>query len=304
VLNGPNPGVGAFVVRRSESRNVMRIAVTGGTGFIGGRLIPRLRAHGHESVLLRHGDDWPAVTLDGMDAVIHLAGEPVAQRWTADAKRRIRESRVEGTEGLVRALADTARRPAVLISGSAIGFYGDRGDEDLTEESTPGGGFLAGVTREWEAAADDAAALGIRVVKIRTGIVLGREGGTLAKLLPIFRAGIGGRVGSGRQWMSWIHADDMAELLVFAVEQGGVCGALNGTAPKPATNAEFTRQLAAALHRPAVFPVPLFALRLLYGEMAEVVVGSQRVLPRATEAAGFQFRYPELRGALEQLLGT
>jgi len=280
----------------------MRIAVTGGTGFVGGRLIPRLRARGHESVLLRHGDDWPAVALDGMDAVIHLAGEPVAQRWTADAKRRIRESRVEGTEGLVRALADTARRPAVLVSGSAIGFYGDRGDEELTEESTPGAGFLAGVTREWEAAADDAAGLGIRVVKIRTGVVLGREGGTLRKLLPIFRAGIGGRVGSGRQWMSWIHADDMADLLVFAVEQGVVCGVLNGTAPNPATNAEFTSQLAAVLQRPAVFPVPLLALRLLYGEMAEVVAGSQRVLPRATESAGFQFRHPELHGALERLL--
>jgi len=280
----------------------MRIAVTGGTGFIGGRLIPRLRAHGHESVLLRHGDDWPAVALDGLDAVIHLAGEPVAQRWTADAKRRIRESRVDGTQGLVRALADTARRPAVLVSGSAIGIYGDRGDEELTEESAPGNGFLAGVARDWEKAADGAVALGIRVVKIRTGIVLGREGGTLKKLLPLFRAGIGGPVGSGRQWMSWIHADDMAELLVFAVEQGGVFGALNGTAPNPAINAVFTRELAAVLHRPAALPVPLFALRLLYGEMAEIVAGGQRVLPRAAEAAGCHFRYPELRGALEQLL--
>ena len=280
----------------------MRIAVTGGTGFIGGRLIPRLRAHGHESVLLRHGDDWPSVALDGMDAVIHLAGEPVAQRWTAEAKRRIRESRVEGTQGLVQALAETARKPAVLVSGSAIGFYGDRGDEELTEESAVGRGFLADVAREWEKAADEARTLGIRVVKIRTGIVLGPEGGTLKKLVPIIRAGIGGRVASGRQWMSWIHADDMAELLVFAVEQAGVCGALNATAPNPVTNAEFTRQLAAVLHRPAAFPVPLFALRLLYGEMAEVVAGSQRVLPRAAEAAGFQFGYPDLRGALDQLL--
>ena len=282
----------------------MRIAVTGGTGFIGGRLIPLLRARGHESVLLRHGDDWPAVALDGMDAVVHLAGEPVAQRWTADAKRRIRESRVEGTRDLIRALGNTVNKPAVLVSGSAIGFYGHRGDEMLSEDSGCGDGFLADVTRDWERAADEALALGIRVVKLRTGIVLGREGGTLAKLLPVFRAGLGGRVGTGRQWLSWIHADDMAGLLAFAVENPAVAGVLNGTAPNPVTNAEFTRNLAAVLHRPAVFTVPLFALRMMYGEMAEVVASSQRVLPRAAEAAGFRFGYPELRGALERLLST
>jgi uncharacterized protein (TIGR01777 family) len=196
-----------------------------------------------------------------------------------------------------------ARKPAVLVSGSAIGIYGSRGDEILTESSAPGDGFLADVTGEWESAADGAAALGIRVVKVRTGIVLGPEGGTLAKLLPIFRAGVGGRVASGRQWMSWIHADDLADLFVFAVEEAGVQGVLNGTAPNPVTNVEFTRQLAGALHRPALFPVPVFALRLLYGEMAEVVTGSQRVLPQAAQAAGFHFRYPELRAALEQMLG-
>jgi uncharacterized protein (TIGR01777 family) len=281
----------------------MRIAVTGATGFIGGRLVPRLRARGHECVLMKHGEVWSADAMDGAGAVIHLAGEPVAQRWTADVKRRIRSSRGEGTRSLVRAMSGLAGKPAVLVSGSAIGIYGSRGEEVLTESSTPGDGFLADVVREWESAADGAAALGMRVVKIRTGIVLGPEGGTLAKLLPIFRVGAGGRVASGRQWMSWIHADDMADVFVFAVEEAGVHGVLNATAPNPVTNAEFTRELAAVLHRPALFPVPLLALKLLYGEMAEVVAGSQRVLPQAAEAAGVVFRYPQLRAALEQMLG-
>ena len=283
----------------------MRIALTGASGFIGGRLVPGLRARGHKCTLIRHGEGgWPADLLDGADAVIHLAGEPVAQRWNDAVKRRIRDSRVDGTRKLVRAIAATTQKPAVLVSGSAIGIYGSRGDEILTESSAPGEGFLADVTREWESAADEATALGIRVIQIRTGIALGPEGGTLKKLLPIFRAGIGGRVASGRQWMSWIHADDLADLFMFAVRQETVHGVLNGTAPDPVTNAEFTRELARALHRPAVFPVPLFALRLLYGEMADVVVASQRVLPRAAEDAGFRFRYPELRIALEALLAS
>jgi uncharacterized protein len=281
----------------------MRIALTGASGFIGGRLVPRLLARGHECVSLKRGD-WTAESMDGADAVIHLAGEPVAQRWTADVKRRIRDSRTEGTRSLVGAMSGLARKPAVLVSGSAIGIYGSRGDEILTESCAPGEGFLAGVTREWESTADGAAPLGIRVAKIRTGIVLGPEGGTLAKLLPIFRAGAGGRVTSGRQWMSWIHADDLADLFAFAAEGASVQGVFNGTAPNPVTNAEFTRELAGVLHRPAVFPVPLFALRLLYGEMAEVVAGSQRVLPRAAEDAGFRFRYPKLRAALEALIAS
>ena len=208
------------------------------------------------------------------------------------------------TRNLVQAMSGLDRKPAVLVSGSAIGIYGSRGDEILTESSTPGNGFLAEVTRGWESAADEAAGLGIRVVKVRTGIVLGPEGGTLGKLLPIFRMGAGGRVASGRQWMSWIHADDLADLFAFAVEEASVQGALNGTAPDPVTNAEFTRDLAAALHRPALFPVPVFALRLLYGEMEEVVTGSHCVLPRAAEVAGFQFRYPELRAALKHMLAS
>jgi uncharacterized protein (TIGR01777 family) len=251
-------------------------------------------------VLIKRGE-W---RFDGADAVIHLAGEPVAQRWTAEVKKRIRDSRGEGTRNLVRAMDGLERKPGVLVSGSAIGFYGSRGHEILTEASAPGDGFLADVTREWESAADGAAALGIRVVKIRTGIVLAPEGGTLKKMLPIFRLGAGGRIASGRQWMSWIHADDLADLFIFAVGTGGVHGALNGTAPNPVTNSDFTRQLALALHRPALFPVPLFSLRLLYGEMAEVIAGSQRVLPSAVEAAGFEFRYPELGAALADLIAS
>lgn len=280
--------------------SAMRIALTGATGFIGGRLVPRLRARGHECVFMKRGTG----PLEGANAVVHLAGEPVAQRWSAEVKRRIRDSRVEGTRNLVSFVSGMARKPAVLVSGSAIGYYGSRGDEILTEVSEPGIGFLAEVTRESESAADGAAALGIRVVKIRTGLVLGPEGGTLAKLLPIFRAGVGGPVASGRQWMSWIHADDLADLFVFALEETNLEGAFNGTAPNPVTNAEFTRELAAVLHRPAVLPVPLIALRLLYGDMAEVVASSQRVLPRATEASGFQFQYPELRVALPALLAS
>jgi len=282
----------------------MRIVLTGASGFIGGRLVPRLRARGHECLLKKHGEGWPAEVLEGADAVIHLAGEPVAQRWNDAVKRRIRDSRVAGTRKLVLAMAAAQRKPAVLVCGSAIGIYGSRSDEILTESSSPGDGFLADVTREWESAADEAVPLGIRVVKVRTGIALGTEGGTLNKILPIFRAGVGGRIASGRQWMSWIHADDLADLFMFAVRQETVHGVLNGTAPDPVTNAEFTRELASALHRPAVFPVPLFAMRLLYGEMADVVVASQRVLPRAAEEAGFRFRYPELCGALEALLAS
>ena len=280
----------------------MRIVLTGAGGFIGGRLIPRLRARGHECLPMRHGDGWRAEAMEGADAVVHLAGEPVAQRWTAEAKRRIRASRVEGTRSLVRAMGELARKPPVLVSGSAIGVYGSRGDEVLTEHSRPGDDFLAGVTREWESAADEAGAMGVRVVKVRTGIALGPEGGTLAKLLPFFRMGLGGRVASGKQWMSWIHVDDLADLIIFAVENAEARGAFNGTAPHPVTNAEFTRVLAGVLHRPAVFPVPLFALKLMYGEMSEVVAGSQRVLPQAAEAAGFRFGYPDLRGALEEML--
>jgi uncharacterized protein (TIGR01777 family) len=190
--------------------------------------------------------------------------------------------------------------PSVLICASAIGIYGSRRDEPLTEASRAGDGFLADVTRDWEAAGDSAGTLGVRVVKLRIGVVLGRDGGALSKMLPLFRAGVGGRLGSGRQWMSWIHVDDVIGLLLFALDNSVVRGPVNATAPNPVRNSEFTKELAAALHRPAVLPVPGWALNLIYGEMSSVLFASQRVLPQAAEQAGFAFRYSELRGALEE----
>ena len=298
----------------------MKITVTGATGFIGSRLTKSLLEGGHTvHVLARRRvagvpdsvgfSEWkstneepPPESLAGADAVIHLAGEPVAQRWTPEVKKRIRTSRVEGTRQLVNALSTQSRRPAVLVSGSAIGFYGSRGDEVLTEDSDAGDDFLAGVTIEWEHAAELAEALGIRVVLLRTGLVLGKEGGALAKMLPPFRFGLGGRLGSGKQWMSWIHIDDLIRLVLFCVENAAVRGPVNGTAPQPVTNKQFTRELAAVLHRPAILPVPQFVLRRALGEMANAALGSQRVIPAAAQAAGFQFQYPQLRAALERLL--
>ena len=249
--------------------------------------------------LSRHAP--PAESLREADAVIHLAGEPLAQRWTAEAKRRIRESRVAGTRNLVEALAALPRRPEALICASAIGYYGSRGDEVLTESSAPGSGFLPEVCVAWEREAQAAEAFGMRVVRVRTGLVLDAGGGALVRMLPPFRMGVGGRLGSGRQWMSWIHLEDLAALFQFAVESQ-VRGPLNAVAPNPVTNSDFTRELARALRRPAVFPVPGFALRLLFGEMADVLLASQRVAPGAAEAAGFRFRFPQLAPALEGLL--
>ncbi len=298
----------------------MKITITGATGFIGSRLTKSLLDSGHAIHILgrrRAADlpesvgfsEWkstneepPAESLTGADAVIHLAGEPVAQHWTPEAKKRIRASRVEGTRQLVNALSTQSRRPAVLVSGSAIGFYGSRGDEVLTEESDPGDDFLARVTSEWESAAELAEALGIRVVRLRTGLVLGKEGGALAKMLPPFRFGLGGRLGSGKQWMSWIHIDDLIRLILFSIENPAIHGPVNGTGPQPVTNAQFTKELAAVLHRPAVLPAPRFALKLALGEMANAVLGSQRVVPTVAQSAGFEFQYPQLRAALERLL--
>ena len=293
----------------------MNITLTGATGFIGQRLTARLRAGGH--VLRALGRRaapgiattvWdglgpaPAAALEGAHAMVHLAGEPVAQRWNTAVKQRIRDSRVQGTRGLVDSLAKLDAKPEVLVCASAIGYYGSRGGELLTEVCPPGEGYLEDVCVEWEREADRAAALGIRVVKVRIGIVLGKEGGALAQMLPPFRMGVGGPLGGGRQWMSWIHADDLVAMIGFALEQREVAGVLNGVAPHPVTNSEFTRELARALHRPALFPVPAFALRALFGEMSRILLASQRVLPEAAQAAGFVFRYPELRGALAEIL--
>jgi uncharacterized protein (TIGR01777 family) len=296
----------------------MKIVISGASGLIGRRLMKSLAGEGHTlHVLSRHAGTnlpagvrisaWdtksepPAEALDGADAVVHLAGEPVAQRWNDEVKRKIRESRVTGTEHLVAAMAKSAARPKTLICASAIGYYGSRGDDVLTEASGPGTGYLPEVCVAWEKAAQGAEALGVRVVRVRIGIVLDAKGGALAKMLPPFKLGVGGNVGNGRQWMSWIHIEDLVEMFRFALSSG-VTGAINGVAPAPVTNAEFTKTLAAVLHRPALFPVPTLALRVLFGEMSDVLLGSQRVLPKAAESAGFEYRFPRLDTALAELL--
>jgi len=297
----------------------MDVTITGGSGFIGRRLLKTLGAAGHSlHVFSRYGGMYlpkgvgisvwnpvqgppPRQSLENADAVIHLAGEPVAERWTAESKRRIRESRVAGTRQLVEALAALPRRPSVLLCASAIGYYGDAGDQPLDESAAPGSGFLPEVCVAWEREARQAEAFGLRVVSIRIGLVLDPRGGALQRMLPPFRFGLGGRLGSGQQWMSWIHLGDLADLFRFALENP-VRGPLNGAAPEPVRNVDFTRELARALHRPALFPVPSIALKALFGEMASVLLESQRVLPRAAEAAGFRFRFPRLGPALADLL--
>jgi hypothetical protein len=297
----------------------MNITISGASGFIGRHMLKSLAKAGHSlHVLSRHAGTnlpagvrmsaWdplkgppPAESLRAADVIIHLAGEPVAQRWTAAAKRRIGESRVTGTRHLVEALAALPHRPEALICASAIGYYGSRGDEILTEASAPGSGFLPDVCVAWESQAQAAEAFGMRVVRVRTGLVLDAGGGALRRMLPPFRLGVGGRLGSGRQWMSWIHLEDLAGLFQLAAESQ-IRGPLNGVAPYPVTNSDFTREMARALGRPAVFPIPEFALRLLLGEMADVLLASQRVTPGAAEAAGFRFRFPQLAPALAGLL--
>jgi uncharacterized protein (TIGR01777 family) len=298
----------------------MNFLLTGATGFIGRRLIARLRERGHHvSLFTRRVDPggdpnvgqyfWdmkgpaPVEPFRDADVVIHLAGEPVAQRWSDEVKQRIRESRVIGTRHLVEGMARAERRPRVLISSSASGYYGDRGDELLTEASLPGSGFLPEVCQAWETEASRAQSLGVRVAAIRTGIVLGQGGGALEKMLPPFKMGVGGKLGDGKQWMSWIHIDDLVELYRFAAESEGVSGPLNGVAPEPVRNAEFTQALARTLHRPAIFPVPKFALQVLFGEMSRILLESQRIDPQAVRAAGFEWRYPKLSAALAVVLG-
>ena len=274
----------------------MNVAITGASGMIGKRLRQRLVEAGHTAHPIPRDGAVPVC-----DAIVNLAGEPIAQRWTEAARKRIYDSRVEGMRQLVNTLSQKTPRPSVLVCASAVGIYGSRGDELLTEDAAPGTGFLPRVVMDWEEAAQSAEPLGIRVVSLRFGVVLG-PGGALAKLLPLFRLGVGGRLGSGRQWMSWIHIDDVVSLILFAMENAATSGVLNATSPHPVTNEEFTRILAAALHRPPLLPVPAFALKLTLGEMSQVLLDSQRVLPAATQAAGFHFQYPDLPGALENIL--
>jgi hypothetical protein len=241
-------------------------------------------------------------SVPSVDAIVHLAGEPVAQRWTGEVKKRIYNSRVDGTRKLVSAMGDLQNKPAVLITASAVGYYGDRGDEVLMEDSAPGKDFLAQLCVNWEEEATRALEFGVRVVRIRIGIVLGRDGGALKQMLTPFRLGIGGRLGNGCQWMPWIHVDDLLGLFVFAAENASIQGPLNGSSPEPVTNAEFTRRLAQALHRPAMLRVPKFALKLVLGEIADFALASSKVVPDAPTRSGFKFAFPELGEALKALL--
>jgi len=285
----------------------MEALVTGATGFIGKALCARLE---RPRVLSRRPGPgafpWdaergppPAEAVEGVEVVFHLAGDPVAEgRWTAEKKRRIRDSRVLGTRNLVAALSAAKARPKVLVSASAVGLYGDRGDEPLTESAAPGRDFLAETCAAWEAEGAKARDLGIRVVHLRIGVVLGPGGGALAKMLLPFRLGVGGVLGSGRQWMPWIHRDDVVGLLLFAAEHGAVTGPVNGVAPGAATNREFTKALGRVLHRPTILPAPRFGLRVAFGEFADVLFASQRVVPKAALDAGYRFVFPEVEGAL------
>jgi uncharacterized protein (TIGR01777 family) len=280
----------------------MNIAVTGASGFIGRRAMEFLQSRSHSTRPISLRSAPSRGQLAGCEAVIHLAGEPVAQRWSAAAKKRILDSRVEGTRALIAAMRE--HPPNVLVSASGIGYYGSCGDQILMEQSPQGSDFLGEVAAAWEHEAQEAEKLGVRVVRLRIGTVMGAGGGALGKMLLPFRLGLGGRLGAGTQWMSWIHIEDLCAMILFALRESTLRGVLNATSPNPVTNAEFTRALARAAHRPAVIPVPAFALRLMVGEMSEVLLGSQRAVPDAALRAGFEFRYPEIGAALIQILSS
>ena len=296
----------------------MRVAISGASGLIGSALTPALTAAGHEvRPLVRPGRTRPGRAiawdpevgsldlgaLDGIDAVVHLAGESIASRWTDERKRRIRESRVKGTRLVAEGVARLAKTPSVLVSASGVGIYGPRGAEPLDETAASGTGFLADVCRAWEAAADPARAAGIRVVHPRFGMVLSEKGGALAKLLTPFRLGVAGTVGRGDQYMSWISLDDAIGVLQRALETSELSGPVNTVAPIPVTNREFTRTLGGVLSRPTVLPMPAFAAGLVFGEMAqELLLSGQRVVPARLGAIGFRFRHPDLTAALRSIL--
>jgi len=287
----------------------VRVLVTGGTGFIGQAVCHALRGAAHTVTLVSRDPahasgtavGWDAVgqAVAAADALVNLAGEPIAAgRWGPVRKEAILQSRVNATRALVDAAGAAAQRPAILVSASAVGYYGARDDELLDETAGPGTGFLAEVCQAWEREASRAEALGLRVVRLRIGMVLAGDGGALARMLPPFRAFVGGRLGNGRQWMSWIHRGDLTGLVVEALANEGYRGAVNATAPQPVRNREFVAALGRVLVRPAAFPVPGVVLRVAFGEMADMLLTGQRVLPRAAERLGYRWQYPEVLGAL------
>ena len=302
------------------SLRMARVLVSGISGPIGAALVPSLASSGARIARLTRAGSrvgpvaaetipWDptkpisADVVSGFDAVIHLAGESIVGRWSTTKKAGIRDSRVVSTHNLAEALATAKNKPQVFVCGSAIGYYGNRGDEVLNEKSAPGAGFLAEVCREWEAATQPAAEAGIRSVQIRIGVVLSPQGGALGKMLTPFKMGVGGRIGNGRQWMSWIDVADLVGAIHHILKTDLLHGPVNLVAPKPVTNAEFTRTLASTLSRPALFPLPVFAVKLAFGEMGEaVLLGSQRVEPAQLMASGYEFRFSELRDSLENTL--
>ncbi len=302
----------------------MRVIITGATGFIGRALTEALLKEGHDLVLVTrsipkeksissvklHFSIWfpdneseILKEIDGADAVINLAGEPiVGKRWTDSQKQKLLESRVHSTRCIARSIEKATRRPKILINASAIGYYGSRASEELTEESAGGEGFLSEVCRAWEAHAIRVEDFGVRVVRLRTGIVLEKWGGALHLMLPPFQMFAGGWLGSGKQWMSWIHLEDLVRMIVFCLENSQINGAVNGVAPQPVTNKAFSMVLAQVLKRPCFLPVPEIALKVLLGEMSTILLASQKALPKKATSLGFSFQYPEIRKALETIL--
>jgi uncharacterized protein (TIGR01777 family) len=308
-------------IPHEHPRRRMNVTLTGATGLIGSRVVAALEARGDEVTVLSRSPEragralgvaaeaWsptegpaPAAALAGRDGVVHLAGERTDQRWTQASRRRILESRELGTRNLVEGLRAAEPRPGVLVSSSAVGFYGPRGDERLTEDAPAGDDFPAQVCAVWEREAARAAALGLRVVHIRTGVVLAQDGGALAKMLAPFKLGVGGPVAGGRQYLPWVHVDDVVGLYLAALDGGDWSGPVNATAPEPVTNRDFSRALGRALHRPAIAPVPAFALKLLYGEMAEIALTGQRAVPAKALERRYAFRHPDLDEALRSVL--
>lgn len=298
----------------------MKVVVTGATGFVGKVLVRQLLDSNNEVIVLTRNvakaalllgskcqyHQWsdtnslpPVEAFEGTDAVINLMGETISERWTEEHKKRVYDSRIVSTRRLIEAIEKTQKKPKAFVSTSAIGIYGDRGSEDIKESSSQADDFLARVCKDWEAEANKAIQIGLRVAIIRVGVVLGRGGGALAKMLPIFKLGGGGPVGSGKQYMSWIHVEDIASMFIEAAKNDSMSGAFNGTAPYPATNADFSKTLGKVLRRPAFMPAPAFAMKIAFGEMSQILLGGAKVLPERFQQQKFRYRYPTLEIALK-----